>query len=170
MVDFLAKLLVLLLPMYVANSTAMLFGGKTPIDFGKKFFDKKPVFGSGKTFRGAFVGIFLGTATAFLIQLFFPSISAVLSTQYLLFGFLSSAGAIAGDITASFFKRRSGIPQGTPVLFLDQLDFVAGALIFGSAIFVPDFYELIIIFAVTLVSHKLSNYIAFKAKLKKVPW
>ena len=33
------KLLIYLAPMYFANSSAMLFGGKTPLDFGKKFSD-----------------------------------------------------------------------------------------------------------------------------------
>lgn len=170
MIEFLAKLVALLAPMYVANSTAMLFGGKTPIDFGKKFFDKKPVFGSGKTFRGAIAGIILGTAAAFLVQVFSTQASMIFGEKYILFGFLSSVGAIVGDIVASFFKRRSSIPQGTPVLFLDQLDFVVGALIFGSILYVPDFFEAIIIMAVTLVTHKLCNFFAFKLKLKKVPW
>lgn len=170
MSEFLIKLVIILLPMYVANSTAMLFGGRFPIDFGKNFFDKRPVFGPGKTFSGAFTGIFFGSVTAFLIQFFFAQEALLISPKYLLFGILLSTGSIVGDIAGSFFKRRNNIPPGKHVLFLDQLDFVVGALIFGSIVYVPTFFETIIIGAVTLVSHKLSNFIAFKVKLKKVPW
>lgn len=170
MTEFILKLVVLLLPMYVANSTAMLFGGKYPIDFNKRFFDGRAIFGPGKTFQGAIAGILLGTATSGVISVVFPQYAALLSPNYLFLGFLLSIGAIIGDLVASFFKRRSNIAPGTPVLFLDQLDFVVGGLVFGSIFFVPDFFELIIVCIVTLVSHKVSNFIAFKFKLKKVPW
>ncbi|MBI2598102.1 MAG: CDP-2,3-bis-(O-geranylgeranyl)-sn-glycerol synthase [Candidatus Diapherotrites archaeon] len=168
--ELLLKLIVLLAPMYVANSTAMLFGGKYRLDFGKKFFDGRPVFGPGKTFSGAFAGIILGSAATIIVYYFLTEHALSISQNYMFFGFLVSIGSIAGDTVASFFKRRSNISPGTPVLFLDQLDFVIGGLIFGSLIFVPTFYETIIIAVATLIIHKLSNFIAFKAKLKKVPW
>ncbi len=170
MSDFIIKLVLVLLPMYVANSSAMLFGGKYPLDFGKKFFDKRPIFGPGKTFRGAIVGITLGTLCAFIVSILFPQLLVNLTKDYVLFGFLVSVGAIVGDIVASFFKRRNNIAPGEPVLFLDQLDFVIGALLFGSILYVPDFVEAIIIAVVTIVVHKAANLIAFKVKLKKVPW
>ena len=66
------KLLLFLAPMYFANSSAMLLGGKTPIDLGKNFFDGKPIFGKGKTFRGFFFGIAMGTIAAFSLSLIFP--------------------------------------------------------------------------------------------------
>ena len=69
-----------------------------------------------------------------------------------------------------FFKRRNKINQGEEVLFLDQLDFVIGGMIFGSLIYAPEFYEIIFVGAITLIVHKASNFIAYKIKLKKVPW
>lgn len=164
------KLLIYLAPMYFANSSAMFFGGKTPLDFGKKFFDGKPIFGSGKTFKGFFWGITIGTGIGFLIMTFLPQHAIAFTKDFVLFGFLLSVGAILGDIIASFFKRRNGIEQGKEVLFLDQLDFAMGGMIFGSVLYVPDFYEILAVCIVTLVVHKASNYIAFKLKLKKVPW
>ena len=146
------------------------FGGKTPLDFGKKFSDGKPIFGSGKTFKGFFWGIAIGTGVGFLITAFLPQHALAFTTNFVLLGFLLSLGAIIGDMIASFFKRRNGIDQGKEVLFLDQLDFAMGGMILGSVLYVPDFYEILAVCIVTLIVHKASNYIAFKLKLKKVPW
>ena len=105
-----------------------------------------------------------------MLNIFFSEYTLLLTPNYVLLGILLSFGAIFGDLIASFFKRRSNISTGTPVLFLDQLDFVFGALIFGSIVYLPTFFEVILISVITLVSHKFSNYFAFKIKLKKVPW
>ncbi len=170
MQDFLLKFIFYLAPMYFANGFAMLFGGKTPVDFGKKFLDGKPVFGAGKTWKGLFFGIVTGTIVAAAIGFFSADANAIFPGNYVLLGFLLSLGAIIGDMVASFFKRRNGIEQGKEVLFLDQLDFAIGGMIFGSIVYVPDFYEAILVCVITLVAHRVSNYIAFRTKLKKVPW
>ena len=167
---FLIRIILYITPLYLANSTAMIFGGGLPIDLNKRFIDGRPIFGRGKTFRGAFVGILIGSITALIIYLLFPFYAEKITSNYLLLGFLLALGAIIGDIIASFFKRRNNIPQGTEVLFLDQLDFVIGSMIIGSFVYIPSFYEVVIICITTLIIHKLSNYIAFKIKLKKVPW
>jgi len=168
--EIIIKLLIYLAPMYFANSSAMLLGGKTPIDFGKNFFDGKRLLGKGKTFKGFFFGVTLGTLVSLIILMLFPKTTILLSDNYLLLGFLLAAGALIGDMTASFFKRRNGITQGKEVLFLDQLDFIIGGMIFGSFLYVPTFYEVIFVCIITLIVHKGSNYIAYKFKLKKVPW
>jgi len=169
--ELIITLILILTPMYIANSTAMLFGGKTALDFGKTFFlDNRRIFGPGKTFKGAIIGIIFGITSALIIDIFLKSYTLLLTPNYVILGVLLTVGSIVGDIIASFFKRRSNISPGTPVLFLDQLDFVIGALIFGSFIYVPTFFEVLLIALVTLVSHKISNYVAFKTKLKKVPW
>lgn len=167
---FLIKIILYIGPLYLANSSAMLFGGKTPLDLDRKFIDGKPIFGKGKTFRGAFIGILIGGMAAVAIYLLFPFYTGKITSDYLLLGFLLAVGAIIGDIAGSFFKRRSDIQQGTEVLFLDQLDFVVGGMVLGSFVYVPSFYEVLIICITTLIIHKLTNYIAFKVKLKKVPW
>ncbi len=46
------KAMWLMLPAYIANPTAALFGGGMPIDFGKKYHDGQRILGDGKTFRG----------------------------------------------------------------------------------------------------------------------
>jgi len=170
MIDLIINLLLYLAPMYFANSSAMVLGGKTPLDLNKKFFDNKPIFGKGKTYKGVIFGIIIGTGASLVISILIPEISSGFSEQYVFLGFLLAAGAIAGDTVASFFKRRNNIEPGQEVLFLDQLDFVIGGMILGSFIYVPDFYEILAVGIITLIAHKLFNYIAFKTNLKRVPW
>ena len=66
-------------PAYCANGIPVIFGGGIPLDFGKKFFDGKPIFGKNKTFRGFFSGLVVGTAIGFVESAFFnyPSIERV---------------------------------------------------------------------------------------------
>src|SRR2546426_3358421 len=40
------------LPAFVANPMAVVFGGGTPIDFGRTLRDRERLFGDGKTWRG----------------------------------------------------------------------------------------------------------------------
>ncbi|MFH1234562.1 MAG: CDP-archaeol synthase [Candidatus Diapherotrites archaeon] len=90
--------------------------------------------------------------------------------NFLLFGALLCAGALAGDIAASFAKRRCGIERGKPIFPLDQLDFIAGGIAFTMWMRIPSIEEAVIMVVLTLVMHKLSNYAAFKCKIKSVPW
>ncbi len=170
MQELIAKLVFYLAPMYFANSCAMVFGGKTPIDFGAKFVDGKPLFGTGKTFKGAVFGVLAGTMISLLLSFASPGQASLVSGNYALLGFLLSVGSIVGDMAGSFAKRRMGFGQGKEVLFLDQLDFVAGGIAFGSILYLPSLVEIAVIVIVTLVVHRVSNYVAFRAKLKKVPW
>ncbi|HLC92815.1 MAG TPA: CDP-2,3-bis-(O-geranylgeranyl)-sn-glycerol synthase [archaeon] len=168
--DFLAGVILYLAPMYFANSSAMLLGGKTPLDLGKKFPDGRPIFGKGKTFKGFFFGTLIGTLAAFVINLLFEAQVASLLPDYMLLGFLLSLGAILGDMAGSFLKRRIGMAPGKPAFFLDQLDFVAGGILLGLPVYVPGIAQIAVMAAVTLVVHRLSNYFAYKINLKKVPW
>ncbi len=170
MIINLTNIVLYIMPFYVANSSAMLLGGKTPLDLHKKFSDGTRVLGSGKTFKGTFFGLLMGFLTSVLINFFFNSFTLSLTPNYVLLGFLVSFGALLGDVVASFFKRRSKIKQGTEVLLLDQLDFVFGAIILGSIVYVPSFFEILFICVLTLFVHKFGNWVAFKFKLKNVPW
>lgn len=163
------------LPLYFANGGAMLFGtlgnfGKTPLDFGKNFFDGKPVLGKGKTFLGTAAGLLVGFITVYATCALFAQDVEKIIPNYALVGTLLTIGAIAGDVIASFFKRRFGKKQGQPVFLLDQLDFALGGIILASPVFIPGLLQLAVIIILTIVIHRLANFIAFKIKLKKVPW
>ena len=45
-----------MLPAYLPNPVAALFGGGTPVDRGMNFSDGRRIFGDGKTYRGLVCG------------------------------------------------------------------------------------------------------------------
>lgn len=168
--EFIARIALVLIPMYLANATAMLLGGGIQLDLKKKFFDERELFGKGKTWRGSIAGIAAGMLGAILLFYVLNSFTLMLTQNYLFYGTLLSIGAILGDIAGSFLKRRLNIAQGKPTFPLDQLDFVFGGLLLGGIYFIPTLLELAVIVVFTVIVHKMANFIAFKIKLKKVPW
>jgi CDP-2,3-bis-(O-geranylgeranyl)-sn-glycerol synthase len=168
--DWLFHVALMALPMYVTNSMAMVFGGGQRLDFNKNCSDGRPLLGKSKTLRGTFFGIMLGMVCVLAIWLLFPQYTILLTDNYLFYGLMLCLGAIIGDAVASFFKRRLNFSPGREVLLLDQLDFIIGGLIFTAYIYLPTFFELAVLAVATLIVHKLSNFLAFKIKLKRVPW
>jgi len=168
------KALWLMLPAYIANPTAVLFGGGKPIDFGKNFLDGRRILGDGKTFRGLFGGAACGIIVGMLQRLgspdgifVLPSISAVIALSF---------GALLGDIVKSFFKRRLGFERGEKLPLIDQLDFVAGAWVL-TYIFDPQwfaenftFWVIITVLILTPVLHRATNILGYHIRVKKEPW
>src|SRR5271157_942353 len=101
-------------PAYCANATPVLAGGGTKMDFGKNFLDGKRVFGDNKTFRGFFFGLTIGIIVGVMeiVAFHFP----------ILFAFLIPLGALLGDLTGAFLKRRAGIAPGGLLPIVDQVD------------------------------------------------
>src|SRR2546426_2309087 len=60
------------LPAFVANPMAVVFGGGTPIDFGRTLRDRERLFGDGKTWRGLLGGTPAGGVFWFV---FYPAVS-----------------------------------------------------------------------------------------------
>ena len=164
MIGFIILTFAYIFPAYIANSSAALFGGGRPIDFGKKF-RKKRIFGDGKTIKGTLAGLFWGTVTGIIIGYLINNI-----LLYTKLGFILALGAILGDIAASFLKRRFRIKQGQSVPVLDQLDFVMGALILSPLVLIPNAYQALFILIVTPAIHLFVNLCGYLLKLKKVPW
>ncbi len=170
LMQFFAVVVLVAIPIYLSNSFALILGGKTYLDFGKNFFDGRPLFGRGKTFRGTTAGIVLGSVGALGVSVFLPGFTTAVGTNYFHYGFLLATGAMLGDIVGSFIKRRIGLPRGESVMLLDQLDFVAGGILLGTILFIPNVWQIAVLAVLTLLMHKLANVIAFNARLKKVPW
>ncbi|MEM4598315.1 MAG: CDP-2,3-bis-(O-geranylgeranyl)-sn-glycerol synthase [Candidatus Diapherotrites archaeon] len=166
MIDLIISIAAYLIPIYIANACALVFGGGTPLDFNRKIHGR-PIFGKGKTIRGTLAGIVFGLIAVFSMSYFVPEWFV---KSYPTFGIFLVLGAVFGDIVASFFKRRLGLESGAPMLFLDQLDFVVGSLLATLPIRVPNFVEVVLILCFTFLIHKATNYLAYKLKLKKVAW
>lgn len=149
-------------PAYCANGAPVIGGGGSPLDFGKNFFDGKRIFGNNKTFRGFFFGLAIGIGVGFVEYLLF--------NYPLLFCFLSPLGALLGDLTGAFLKRRLGIAPGGLLPIIDQIDFVLGALLFSFPLGILTWQLALVVLLITPPIHLFTNFIAFKLKLKKNPW
>ena len=55
-------------------------------------------------------------------------------------------------------------------MLLDQLDFLVGGLAFTLYAYLPTLFELAVLVVLTLLVHKLANFLAYKIKMKRVPW
>lgn len=140
--EIIIQALWIILPAYIANASALLIGGGTPIDLGKNFKDGKRILGNGKTWQGLFVGTFIGMTGGFGLSV---AAKYIASTEYnfihfenldfegfpLMIPIIFSLcfGALLGDIIESFFKRRIGKDRGEDWFFFDQIDFILGALL-----------------------------------------
>lgn len=175
----------LFLPAMIPNSAAVVFGGGTPVDFGKTWNGKR-ILGDGKTWRGffggGFSGVFLGLILLGISWIFDP-------TDFWGFGgfwsnvgiiFCLSFGSLLGDMLGSFIKRRLDINRGQKAPILDQFDFVIGAFLVTALIFPHWVYDtyiegwhiiaLIFVLIMVLILHRVVNIIGYKAGLKNEPW
>ena len=166
---FILRVSLMAIPLYLCNSLALVFGGKTQIDLGTKLFGK-PLLGSGKTFKGTFSGIFLAFLAVLAISTVFPQTNGVIGASYLYYGTLLAIGAVLGDFAASFVKRRLGLERGKSVFMLDQLDFIVGGFAVGMLLVTPAVLEVIFLLAFTMIWHVIGNHIAFFVRIKKNPW
>jgi len=156
--------IIFILPAYCANATPVIAGGGLPIDLNRKFFDGKPIFGKNKTFRGFFFGFAVGTCVGLLESVVFNYSAA--------FGPLLSLGALSGDLVGAFLKRRLGISPGDLLPVIDQVDFVVGALAFSLLLPSPSpsWQLAVTVLLLTPPIHLLTNFAAYKLKLKRNPW
>ncbi|NIA01895.1 MAG: CDP-archaeol synthase [Nitrospirae bacterium] len=174
MLELILSSVYLIFPAYVANMCPVIFG-KLNFPFGHSI--NKCLFGANKTYRGFYTAYIGALAILFLQQylaknniltdyalLDYKQISIPLYAA--LFGF----GAISGDLTKSFFKRRLHIKPGRPWFPFDQLDFVIGAYLFLLPAYVVPWQNLLTILILTPALHFLTNLIAYMLKLKKVWW
>ncbi len=130
--------------------------------------------GDGKTYRGFIGGVFGGIVVGAGQNIIAPDLGFPYFTIPALI--CLPLGAMTGDATKSFLKRRAGHECGAPLPLVDQLDFVFGALIFTAifsyAWFIANFTPWIIITIIVLtpILHKLFNIIGYKIGKKDVPW
>lgn len=174
----------LALPALAANPSAVIFGGGTPMDFGRRFRDGNRILGDGKTWRG-FIG---GGAAGTFVGIVQEFISLKVGTEYfppfsndvmvaIAIVIMLGYGALLGDAFGSFIKRRLGIGRGDKAFLLDQLTFLIVALFLVYLAF-PSFFityfwnlpALITLFVLTPLLHRIVNIIGYRMGKKDVPW
>ncbi|MFO8077790.1 MAG: CDP-2,3-bis-(O-geranylgeranyl)-sn-glycerol synthase [Thermoplasmatota archaeon] len=180
----------LIIPAYIANASALLVGGGTPIDFGKTYKDGKRILGDGKTWQGLFAGAFIGMTAGFGLSavakyaasIDFPIYITDFNGFPLMIPIIFSLcfGALLGDIIESFFKRRAGKKRGQDWIPFDQIDFILGVLLFSYLMstslyllgFTPSNWftnqftlsHILLLLIVTPFIHLFSNFIHHSSK------
>ncbi|MCU4739816.1 CDP-2,3-bis-(O-geranylgeranyl)-sn-glycerol synthase [Natronoglomus mannanivorans] len=168
-----------MLPAYVPNNAAVLAGGGRPIDGGRTWNGKR-VLGDGKTWRGTAVGTAVGAALALGLNAVAGDVGSALGVDLPTFPLAVVValpfGAMLGDITASFLKRRTGRERGAAFPGVDQLDFVVVSLLLAFLV-APDWFletftlgVIAVIVIITPVLHVGTNMIAYQLGLKDEPW
>lgn len=111
--------------------------------------------GPGKTLEGILIGLNAGLISSLILKLNFRiSITVIIAS-------------LIGDLMGSFIKRRIKI-KDVPVL--DQTGFLVIAYYALSLITEINFHYAIILLTLTYFIHQLSNKLAFKLKIKNVPY
>jgi len=179
MLDLVAVAFWAMLPAYVPNNAAVLAGGGAPIDGGRTTGGRR-LLGDGKTWRGTAVGTLVGVLLAQGLNLLAPILSRTIGVDLPTFPLAAAVGlalgAMLGDIGASFLKRRTGRERGAAFPVVDQLDFVAGALVctalFDLAWFTDVFTLPVVgvVVVLTPVLHVATNGIAYLLGLKDEPY
>jgi len=177
----------IMMPAYLANTIAVLTGGKYPIDQGKTLADGNRILGDGKTWSGLVGGTLGGVMIGYaqlnfgnnFIQPIVKNIPEDLwgDSPFIIF-FLLSFGALFGDMSASFFKRRSNLKRGDKSPLMDMFDFVGMALIltllFGNGWIQSWLFDglgpLFTLLLLTPILHRSVNIIGFKIGVKNEPW
>lgn len=178
-VEIVAVAIWFMLPAYIPNNAAVVVGGGPPID-GGRYFRGARLLGDGKTWRGLVGGVLAGIVVAVGLNAVEPSLSTTLEISFPRFPQVAvvalPVGALLGDISASFIKRRVGAKRGTSIPGLDQYDLVIGSLgltalmAWGWLIEVLSLEIVLAILIITPVLHLLTNVGAYMLGLKEVPW
>ncbi len=158
------RIALILLLLGVANTLPIaarkLMGNRfeTPVDFGAIWFDGNPLFGPHKTWRGIVASV-TGTGLA-----------AMLTPAGAFNGMLLAAFSMAGDLAASFAKRRLGLSSGARALGIDQgieavvpLVFMKGRLCLSW----PDIVLAVFLFA---ISEMLLSPILYRMGFRRNPY
>ncbi len=154
--------IIYIFPAYAANGAPVLFGGGKPLDFEKRFRNRR-IFGANKTIRGTVSSIIAGIAVGAIEYPFFHYMLPV--------SILLAIGANFGDLFGSFIKRQSDIKPGRSVPILDQYGFFVVAMLLAAPLgHTPGVYGIVFLIILTGILHLLTNMGAHRLRLKKVPW
>lgn len=166
--------IVLYLPAMICNAAPVLTNvikTKHPIDGGRIFIDGRRVFGDGKTWEGFIAGLVVGLLVGIAYTVVFHNHYTIVYT------IVMSLGALLGDLTNAFVKRRLGLARGAPFPPVDQVDYLIGAYVLVKVFSVDslanlslNLEHLAIAILISLLLHPLTNAIAYILGFKDVPW
>lgn len=137
-----------------------LLGGRDgrPLDGGHLFADGRPWLGPSKTWRGLLAGL----AAPLLLT---PLAGLDWAT-----GLLIGAGAMAGDLLASFLKRRLGIAPSGMAPGLDQVPESLLPLWLASGRLGLNWMDLVVLTLLFVVLELALSRLAYRLHIRKHPW
>lgn len=150
----------------IANKIPVWNRWKTPVDFGKSYQGKR-LTGDNKTWRGIVTGALIAGLVAVGVSRAVPE--TIINDHVFLTGFLLGLGALVGDACESFIKRQRGIKPGVSWRPWDQVDYIAGALLFVMPIAPLPLWSVLTIILVYFPGHFVVAYIGYKLGLKSTP-
>lgn len=159
-----AEFFILLLLIIIANGAPILIrvllndGFSLAVDFGQKMADKKRIFGDSKTWRGI-AAAFIATGAA-----------AILLGYSVETGFLVALYAVAGDLFASFIKRRLSMPPSSMAPLLDQVPESLLPAILLRQQFNLDFLSVIQLVLIFIIIELLLSHILYKWGVRNKPY
>lgn len=169
----------MLLPAYFSNMAPIVFRRSfsfldIPVDLGTKIGQNR-LFGERKTIRGFMVGVVCAILVSFLQSIlyanftFFREFSLIdfEKNNFVSVGFLLGFGALFGDLVESFIKRRLGKKPSEPWEVFDQLDYIAGALIFIYPVYKINLSEAFVAFFLSFFLTIIVNHIGYALKMRK---
>jgi hypothetical protein len=153
---------------------------RAPLDFGMTFRGHR-VFGANKTWRGAIVTVLCTACFAALLAwvnarwLQWPVAVPFAEAHPFVWGALLGSGYIAGELPNSFIKRQLDIAPGAAgsgiagrfFWLVDQLDSLAGMLLFTWPVWKPSPGLIAGLVALMLVAHPVAAWVMMLAGLKK---
>jgi CDP-2,3-bis-(O-geranylgeranyl)-sn-glycerol synthase len=145
-----------------------------PVDLDAKWRGKE-IFGRHKTWRGLIVGVITGMIVAGIQAFLFFNVDFFKhntivdygKVNFILMGALMGGGALTGDLVKSFIKRRLDKPSGKPWFPWDQLDWIAGAIILSSIVYVPPAGIAAVTAVLYVGVHLCSDRIVYRMGIKK---
>jgi len=153
-----------LLLIFVANGAPvvarLLMGERfaTPLDFGRRFIDGRPLLGESKTLRGVVAALMLTTLAAMLLGL--PLVVGVLFACY----------AMLGDLFSSFIKRRCGIEPSGRALGLDQIPESLLPLLMLQPQLGLGLFDIVLLVALFVVLGLLFSRLLYRLHIRKRPY
>ena len=126
-----------------------------PVDFNKKLWDGKRLFGSHKTWRGVITMII----TALLFGYFTVGFN---------YSLLIGIGVVAGDLLTSVIKRKINLKPGASFQPYESFLLIWSVFLIAWGLF--NIYEMIVITILTVPVYKGFHYLGYWLKLKDKPW
>lgn len=159
------------LPAFMKNALARL---AVPVDLGRKW-NGREILGKNKTWRGILVGSVTGVIVAGVQALLFSSVQFFRDNTFIDYsrvnfavsGFLMGCGALTGDLVKSLVKRALNKPSGKPWFPWDQLDWIIGAMVFSSLVYMPSVRAAAVTAILYVGVHLCSDRVVYLMGIKK---